>query len=189
VLFWIAGRRMLLILPMWSRLRRVYVQKGAEYMALDFTVVVNVRHQFGNNDGNIGVFAGRQRDFTFDCPGASAEQAILLFQSLSVGEEQLLQINGTTVFGGVPATDVIGGFTTGLPVGSTSVEPHGHDVRAISFGWTANVLLVNPGTLREDNNVLHVESSGDEFVIDNVVVLYKVRSGRFPGDVILQESG
>ena len=37
-------------------------------------------------------------------------------------------------------------------------------------------MLVGPNVLRNSNNVMHVASRGEtEFVIDNVVLLYKVR--------------
>jgi hypothetical protein len=118
-------------------------------MALNFTVVVHVRQQFGDTDQDIGVFAGREKSFSFDCPSVSSgEYALMLFQSVGVGQEQVLQINGVPVFGGVPASPL---------------------------SQAGNVLIINQGVLRNSGNVLRIASEGDEFVIDNVVVLYKTR--------------
>lgn len=146
-------------------------------MALDFTIVINVRQQFGDDDQNIGVFAGRRKEFRFDCPNVSSDQAFLLFQSSGVSNEQVAEINGVAVFGGVPETDAIVVFTTGFPTGF-DVPSHDHPMRAISGGWTGNVMLIQAGVLRSSGNVLVVRSSGDEFVIDNLVVVYKVRGGQ-----------
>jgi hypothetical protein len=144
-------------------------------MALDFTIVVNVRHQFGDTDQNIGVFAGSESTFSFDCPSVSSDQALLLFQSLNVSGEQVLEINGVLVFGGVPATDEVIGFT-GEPQPANSAPFHSHGVTAFSLGWVGNVLIINPGVLRENGNTMRIASAGDKFfVIDNVIVLYKVR--------------
>jgi hypothetical protein len=52
--------------------------------------------------------------------------------------------------------------------------------------WNTHSLLVEPGVLAE-NNVLHIESARDttdsyhdDFIIDNVVIWFKTRSGRIP---------
>jgi hypothetical protein len=84
-------------------------------MALNFTIVVHVRHQFGVVDQDIGVFAGLEQSFPFDCPSVSSDHALLLFQSLGVGHEQTLETNGVPVFGGVPVTDAVRGVTAGVP--------------------------------------------------------------------------
>ena len=101
---------------------------------------------------------------------------------------------GFTVWGGVPTTAWSAGGYTGLPVPNSPVlhthslpgggqtggpsgasfDNHRHELLISSVGWAGNVLLVDRGTLTETSNVLHVESSGDNFVIDNVVVVYKV---------------
>jgi hypothetical protein len=149
-------------------------------MGLDFTVVVNVRNQFGDNDLDIGVFAGREKSFTFDCPSVSSGRALLLFQSLGVGPGQTLEVNGEPVFGGVPATDAITGSTgsTGGPSPPFDIPNHTHSLLfAITFGWVGNVLLISQGVLRDSGNVLRIASDGDNFVVDNVVVLYKSRTG------------
>lgn len=144
-------------------------------MALDFTIVVNVRHQFGEEDHNMGVFAGNEATFEFDCPSVSSDQALLLFQSFNVTGEQVLEVNDVLVFGEVPATDQVLGVT-GPPSDIEDVPSHFHQVFASVFGWVGNVLFINPGVLRDSGNVLRIASAGDKwFVIDNVIVLYKVR--------------
>jgi hypothetical protein len=107
--------------------------------ALNFTIVVHVRHQFGAVDQDIGVFAGLEHSFPFDCPSVSSDHALLLFQSLGVGQEQTLETNGVPVFGGVPATDVVRGVTAGVPP-EFGVPNHGHQLLAGSLGWVGNVL-------------------------------------------------
>ena len=48
--------------------------------------------------------------------------------------------------------------------------------------WNGNVMLIEPGVLRE-NNVLRIRSGElsngnlDDFIIDNLVVLFKTRPG------------
>ena len=125
------------------------------------TVVMPVRHHFGNEASSLpGVFAGQSRDFHFDCPGIDVDaDAILTFQARHVDHEQnILTVNGRTIHGGVPVTS-----------GDES--------------WAAQTLLIASGDLRPTDNVLHVESrtenggtSGDldDFVLDNVTVLYRV---------------
>lgn len=143
-------------------------------MALNFTIVVHVRHQFGVVDQDIGVFAGLEHSFPFDCPSVSSDHALLLFQSLGVGHEQTLETNGVPVFGGVPVTDAVRGVTAGVPP-EYGVPNHGHQLLAGSLGWVGNVLIINPGVLKSSGNVLRIASNGEEFVIDNVVVVYKTR--------------
>lgn len=51
-------------------------------MAADFTVVINVRHHFGNDRDSLpGTFVGKDRDFGFDCPDIDTTQtAVLMFR-------------------------------------------------------------------------------------------------------------
>ena len=143
-------------------------------MALSFTVVVNVRHQFGDTDQNIGVFSRRSADFSFDCPSVSPDQALLLFQAMGVRGEQVLEVNGVPVFGGLPETDRVLG-ATGFANGPPGIPQHTHGFSAFSFGWAAQVMLINPGVLKDTGNVLRIASGGDDFVVDNVVVVFKTR--------------
>jgi hypothetical protein len=90
--------------------------------------------------------------------------------------------NGVPVFGGVPSTDAVGGGTGG-PSPSVGVPSHSHPVFAATFGWVGNVLHIRQGVLRNSDNVLRIASEGNEFIIDNVVVVYKTRAtGGVVGD-------
>ena len=151
-------------------------------MPLDFTVVITVRQRFGDAEADdVGLetdapFVGREKDFVFSCPNVDSSQpAVLLFQSQGVMFQQPMTINGQTVFGGIPSSIDI------APLGF--VNQQGMVQAVIIAQWKGNVMLVTPGVLRE-NNVLHIESreipdtgNVDDFVIDNLVVLFKTRSG------------
>lgn len=81
-----------------------------------------------------------------------------MFQSRGVHHPRnVLEINGNPIFGG-------------LPVCPSDAE------------WNANVMLVHPGVLNGSGNTLHIEarnanggggSNLDDFIIDNVIVMYK----------------
>lgn len=146
-------------------------------MPLDFSIIIHVRHQFGQEDLDVGVFAGAEASFPFDCPGVDASQhALLLFQSFGVGNEQLLEVNGTAVFGGVP-----GGGSIAERTGSSG-GGHTHRIPS-SEGWNGSVMIVNQGVLRDAGNVLRIRGPFDEFVVDNVVVVYKTRGRGLVADV------
>ena len=147
-------------------------------MPLDFSIIVHVRHQFGREDLDVGVFAGAEASFAFDCPGVDASQhALLLFQSFGVGNQQLLEVNGTAVFGGVP-----GGGSIAERTGTSGDGGHTHRI-ASSEGWNGSVMIVNQGVLRDTGNVLRIRGPFEEFVVDNVVVLYKTRGRGIVADV------
>ena len=135
-------------------------------MPSDFTVIVSVRHHFGNEPGlHPGVFAGANKEFPFDCPGVDpSKEAVLLFQALDVDNvTNFIDINGTplsepSVSGGIPLTQS-------------------------ARDWNGNVMLVRPNVLRE-NNTLRIGARDDrgsllgnldDFVIDNVVIFFKTR--------------
>ena len=143
-------------------------------MALDFTVVITVRQRFGDNDiEDAGLetdapFVGSEKDFEFDCPNVdSRQQAVLLFQCMGTNGQQSMEINGRQIFGGIPAA-------TELVTLPTGIVSHAQ--------WNGNVMLIEPGVLREDN-VLRIQSGKlsddnlDDFIIDNLVVMFKTRSG------------
>jgi len=146
-------------------------------MPMDYSIIVNVRNQFGNEDLNIGAFAGGEKEFSFGCPDVDASQpAVLLFQGQQVGREQTLEINGSAISGGIPLGPVSSGFTS--QGGSDLSDQHTHAFAGLSYGWSGYVMLVGPNVLTNSNNVMRVASRGEtEFVIDNVVLLYKTRSG------------
>lgn len=128
---------------------------------VDFTVITSVRNHFGDESASLpGVFVGASKEFTFDCPGIDPNKdAVLTLQALSVdSEKNVFRLNDRVIFGDLPKTTSTAG------------------------GWSAQNLLVTPGTLRPRGNVLHVEArttsgstSGniDDFVIDNIVLFYK----------------
>jgi hypothetical protein len=135
-------------------------------MATDFTVIFPQRQHVGNNPGIFGEvepgvpFAGSAATISFDCPGVDpAEAALLMFQSRHVDHRQnVLRINGVDLSSGLPAS-------------------------AVRDAWNANVVVVEPRhQLKATGNVLQVESrtsSGggvgdiDDFLLDNVVLVYK----------------
>jgi hypothetical protein len=154
-------------------------------MALDFTVVIVVRQRFGDRDADdvgqetAAPFVGQQKDYEFRCPGVDRnQQAILLFQCQGANVQQSLEINGQQIFGGIPAAVEQAPFPVLYPsniVGSFPIAQ-----------WSGNVMLVHPGVLQE-NNVLRIRAreiadSGnvDNFIIDNLVVVFKTRQGIDP---------
>lgn len=149
-------------------------------MPLDMTFVVHVRAQFGDDDIDVGVFVGREKSWSFDCPAVAAGHALLLFQSAGVFREQTLQINGVNVYGGIPDTLALN-FTT--PPLQGGVPPHIHSLTGVGVGWSGNVLIINSGTLKATDNILRVASDGANFIIDNVVVLYRTLDPARPGRV------
>jgi hypothetical protein len=148
-----------------------------------------VRHRFGDHEPDPSEadveteapFVGRAGSFTFDCPHVNGgEVALLLFQALGVSHRKnVLEINGV----GIP-----GGIATSITPITPIVTPAGPAVFELQV-WNANVMLVPRNVLRDNANVLRIESRNrnggtdgnlDNFIIDNVVVLYKSREGRFP---------
>jgi hypothetical protein len=130
---------------------------------LDFTVIFSSRQHFGADPNALGsgfpagIFVGQAKDYSFDCPNLIGGQtAFLLFESYDVGTpENLFEINGTGVWGGLTPNNTF------------------------PFAWFGNILLVEPRhQLRTTGNVLHVESKPspsklDEFVLDNMIIVYK----------------
>ncbi|MBL9137783.1 MAG: hypothetical protein JNK85_18075 [Verrucomicrobiales bacterium] len=141
--------------------------RGSPGGTVTFTVVIAVRQGFGTDGQSLRAMepdvplVGTSKDYTFACPDLNpSEPAVLMFQSRAVNSRRnVFSINEIPVFGGIPV--------------SPGVD-----------AWNANVMLINPDVLRPSGNVLHVESrsqgggSGgdlDDFIIDNLVVMYKVR--------------
>jgi hypothetical protein len=136
-------------------------------MATNFTVILFQRQQFGNEPGIFGdvepnvPFVGATKSYSFECPGInSSETAFLMFQSRDVDHpKNVFQVNGIDVFGGLPPSPA-------------------------RDAWNGNVLLIEPHhQLRAAGNILNVESRNsrgesagdiDDFIIDNVVIVYKV---------------
>ncbi len=92
---------------------------------------------------------------------------------------QSMEINGQIIFGGIPSS-VEFAPSPFLVQGQVQSRPLAH--------WSGNVMLVEPGVL-QNTNVLRVSSrqigsSGniDNFIIDNVVIVFKTRQlGPLPG--------
>jgi hypothetical protein len=158
-------------------------------MSSDFTVILAVRQRFGDSDPELSLpqeleapFVGASKEFAFACPGVdSTEMAVLQFESFGIRAgtfqpfvvpqpppRNVIRINGT---------DLPGGLTPGPE------EKISDGVRQ-NF-WRTHSLLVPANVLRE-RNVLFVEAvrfrltsnqqNLDNFIIDNVVVHYKVRA-------------
>jgi len=171
-------------------------------MAMDFTVIQAVRQRFGDSNvsdsgpggGEFGLeqeapFVGQSKDFRFSCPRIDPGQmAVLQFESLSVtaggqfvfnressGKRNIVRINGT---------DIPGGITN---------SPYVHTPLGIGHFWKTHSLLIPAQVLHDEGNVLHIESikipiSGgftlDNFIIDNIIVLYKIRVDGVPDPVL-----
>jgi hypothetical protein len=155
-------------------------------MAVDFTIVTDVRQRFGDDrrDEKVSLheresgieadapFVGLERNFAFRCPSVDRSQfAILLFQSLGVSVRQNLEINGQAIFGGIAPSFEFDTRTLGS--GSEA-----HQERAAIARWIGNVMLIHPGVLQE-TNILRIRAAemtagnADDFVVDNVIVVFK----------------
>jgi hypothetical protein len=137
-------------------------------MPTDFTTILAQRQHFGNEQGNFNDvepnvgFVGPTKDFTFNCPNVnSGETAFLMFQARDVDHQRnVFRLNKVDIFGGLPAS----------PSKDT---------------WNGNILLVaSRHKLTPTGNILHVESRNrgggggsdiDDFILDNVVIVYKTR--------------
>jgi len=152
-------------------------------MALDFTIITDVRQRFGDyaraeteSPGGGGLEAdtppGLAKSFAFRCPAVDRKQfAILLFQTLGASVRQGLEINGQTIFGGIapsldPAARILGPRTES-PEDSTRLGT-----------WNGHVMLIHPGVLQE-SNILRIRAADataaniDDFLVENVVVVFK----------------
>ncbi len=152
-------------------------------MSLNYTVVINVRQRFGDNENlDFGLeqqapFVGLEKNFEFECPCIDSSQtAILLYQSMGVSRaDNVMEINQQTVFGGIPTSFDFSSVTFVDQVGDGILTSMQDILRAT---WNGNVMLISPNTLREQN-VLHIRSAvnndgdADNFIIDNLLVLYK----------------
>jgi hypothetical protein len=174
-------------------------------MAMDFAVIVHVRHQFGRDDIDIGVYAGRERSWTFDCPDVSAAaHAILLFQVASVDTAHSLSVNGFNVAGGIPAGENFLVSTAVAFTGAASLPQHAHSLpdggstgitgnpptieqghaHVVPFGsgWSGRVMIVPAGVLLPQGNTLTVTTTtGEMFLLDNVVILYRTKPSNGTG--------
>lgn len=165
----------------------------------DFTVIMNVRHRFGDqrkdkNQEDIdsaAPFVGQSGEFQFSCPNVNPSQvAVLQFEHR--GSNQFLNFPNPQPDGGLV------GITPEHPVhingrklsGGVSGAPFSDNGMPI---WNTRVLLIPVGVLQEDN-ILRIETTNngattgadvnfDNFTIDNVVVFFKTRSSPAGGVV------
>ena len=154
-------------------------------MALDFTIVTDVRQRFGDyardekgapdarpSGMEADTAIGLDKSFAFRCPSVDRRQfAILLFQTLGVAVRQGLEINGQTIFGGIaPSLDPAARI-----LGPRAESP---EDRTTLGTWNGHVMLIHPGVLQE-NNILRIRAADataaniDDFLVDNVVVVFK----------------
>src|SRR5678816_4798689 len=112
-------------------------------MALDFTIVTDVRQRFGDyargekeSPPEADTPIGLERSFAFRCPSVDRRQfAILLFQTLGVAVRQGLEINGQTIFGGIaPSVDPAARI-----LGPRSESPEDRTTLAT---WNGHVMLI-----------------------------------------------
>jgi hypothetical protein len=162
-------------------------------MAADFTVIMRVRHQFGDhrnlpgeldrNEVNVdseAPFVRRVGEFPFLCPNVDPSQEAIL-QFAHRGSSQTLAFPVPQPDGGLE------GITREHPVRINGIELFG-GVPGAPFRfnrmplWSTRLLIVHPGVLRPEN-VLRIESTEqstvgtglDDFTIDNVVIFFKTR--------------
>ena len=154
-------------------------------MALDFTIITDVRQRFGDyargekdsagarpSGMEADTAIGLDKSFAFRCPSVDRRQfAILLFQTLGVAVRQGLEINGQTIFGGIaPSLDPAARI-----LGPRSESP---EDRTTLGTWNGHVMLIHPGVLQE-NNILRIRAADataaniDDFLVENVVVVFK----------------
>jgi len=156
--------------------------KKGNVMPSDFTVIQSVRQRFGDARADLAEiteeleapFVGQSKEFPFSCPNVVIGQtAVLQFESLAVsaGQRQglarnILQINGVDIPGGITAGATVSVGGQRLPY------------------WKAHLLTVEPNVLREQN-VLRIEAVNqpfgpgltlDNFIIDNIVITFKIRA-------------
>ncbi len=153
-------------------------------MATDYTVIITVRQRFGDSPGgtlgddgrdwdefpieNNAPFVGASKDFRFTCPNVDRSQAaVLQFNTLAVGADNVIRVNGVDVPGGI------------------SLGPQFIDIDPRIPLWTVHSLLVD-GDLLQEENVLHIASGDggfgnlDDFIVDNAVIWFKTRTGASP---------
>lgn len=147
-------------------------------MSLDFTVVVRVRQRFGDGSSDdIGQetsapFVGREKSYEFACPGVDPDQpAVVLFQCQGANRQNSVSINGHNISGGIARS-----------VDQTVVQFPSGDIMDLAVAlWNGNVMLVSESVLQETNtlriraNIIDGTDNVDNFIIDNVVVLFKTR--------------
>jgi hypothetical protein len=155
-------------------------------MASDYTIILSQRQHFGDQPRTFDdvepdvKFVGPTKDFPFSCPNVNPnETAVLMFQTreISISQRNVFRVNGFDVFGAHPAKGNLPA-SGGLPASPSKNE------------WNGNVMLLEAEhmkpnqRLKPTGNILHIEARNDngggggnidDFIIDNVVIMYKSR--------------
>lgn len=160
---------------------------------MDFTVIAASRHRFGDtvrDETSLGErelqletdapLVGLEQTFQFACPNVDPSQfGILMFQIQGVQErEHTFELNGVPIYGGLPRSVEVDQRN---PLGSS-----GKVWTNINALWIGTTALINPGMLRTANSLLirvkqyETLDRRDDFVIDNMVMLYKTVRGTTP---------
>jgi len=115
-------------------------------MALDYTIVTDVRQRFGDNKRDEKEsLSERDSGIEADAPFVGSEKIFAFRQNL--------EINGQTVFGGIaPSVDF-----DSRTLGSGS---EAHRVTTAIARWNGNVMLIHSGVLQENDNVVVVFKTG-----------------------------
>lgn len=158
-------------------------------MPSDFTIIQPVRQRFGDDDPEFSLpqeleapFVGAAKDFRFECPGVdSSEMAVLQFESLGVRAGSFQPF----VVPQPPPRNILRINDVDIPGGLTPATAERIGERVQNF-WKSHTLLVPANVLREQN-VLHIaavkfglttnQTNLDNFLVDNVVIHFKLRSG------------
>jgi hypothetical protein len=170
-------------------------------MGTDVTVIMNVRHRFGNrrqdepylheeyNADLSAPFVGTTGTFEFATPNVDRSQpAVLEFQYR--GSNQYLTFPSPQPDGSLV------GITPEHPVAINDIDLAGGVPAAPRYGdmamWGTRLLIVNPGVLSEQNELRISALAGpfgtrDDFTIDNVVLFYKTRVRPSPTDGLVDE--
>jgi hypothetical protein len=137
-------------------------------MPSDFTIIRSRKLHFGDEENYLKDvepdkdFTGDNLAMLFDCPGVDTSQrACLMFQSRDVDtQKNVFKVNGSNIDGGTPDS----------PSKDT---------------WNGNIMIIEGRLLRATSNILRVVARNDDggeggdiddFILDNIVVMYKTRS-------------
>src|SRR5262249_19843890 len=133
----------------------------AAAQSANYVYIVAGNQHFGDDPaafGGNGVFRGDDFDYTFNAPGVDpSKRAVLMLWNLNVDNHcNVVTINGTSISGAL--------------------------VAQVSNEWATRIGEVPAGVLKATGNVLHIGARNtsctvggnlDDFMIDNVVLLYQ----------------
>jgi len=151
-------------------------------MSMDYTVVQAVRQHFG--DGSYNNMSdqqlppevrleGREKSFPFSCQNVDKSKvAVLQFQIVGSNGAGSMKINGANISGGIPDS-----------VSTTHQHrrpPLATEFYAVTNNITTSQIMLIPANVLDSDNILQIEASADDFIIDNIVVMYKTRNRSLP---------